>query len=45
MNDEGSYNNGRLEQNNKEEFEEELRRIEKTTNDNDEDDMNVDRII
>ena len=36
-------NDERWEENDREEFEEELRRIEKTMNDNDEDEMNVDR--
>ena len=36
-------NDGKWEENDQEEFEEELRRIEMTMNDKDEDEMNVDR--
>ena len=45
MDYEGSYDKGRRwEENDQEEFEEEeLRRIEKTMNDNDGDEMNVDK--
>ena len=44
MDTERSYDNdGKWEENDQEEFEEELRRIEKTMNDKDEDEMNVDR--
>ena len=41
---ERSYDkDGRLKENNKEEFEEELRRMEKAMNDNDGDEINIDR--
>ena len=44
MNYERSYDkDGRWEENDQEEIEEELRRIEKTMKDNDEDEMNVDK--
>ena len=44
MDYERSYNkDGRWEENDQEEFEEELRKIEKTMNDNDGDEMNVDK--
>ena len=45
MNDERRYNNDvRWEENDQEEFETELRKIEKTMNDNDGDEMNIDRV-
>ena len=44
MDYERSYDkDGRWEENDQEEIEEELRRIEKTMKDNDEDEMNVDK--
>ena len=42
MNDERRYDNDGRWENDKEEFETELRKIEKTMNDNDGDEMNID---